>query len=91
LAKKLQVPGKNIQSTQVEGENIQNLKYLNITMNKYVLHSYFHSIDMNDVDVILGYPWMESLGTINVNVQKKSLKLWYKKNKITLQDMSLSE
>jgi hypothetical protein len=28
LDKKLQVPGKNIQSTQVEGENVQVFKYL---------------------------------------------------------------
>jgi hypothetical protein len=45
---------------------------------------------MNDVDVILGYPWMESIGTININVEKKFMKLWYKKKKITLQDKSLS-
>ena len=31
---------------------------------------------------------MQSVGTININVEKKFLKLWYKKNKITLQDMS---
>jgi hypothetical protein len=59
LAKRLQVLAKNIQSTQVEGENIQIFKYLKITMDKYVLHYDFHAIDMHDVDVILGYPWME--------------------------------
>jgi hypothetical protein len=31
------------------------------------------------------------VGTININVQKKFLKLWYKKKKITLQDVSLSK
>ena len=41
------------------------------------------------MDVVLGYPWMESVGTININVQKKFLKLWYKKKKITLQDISI--
>jgi hypothetical protein len=91
LAKRLQVPTKHIQSTQVEGENVQIFKYLKLTMDKYVLHSDFHAIDMNDVDVILGYPWMESIGTININVQKKFLKLWYKKKKITLQDISLTK
>ena len=34
---------------------------------------------------------MDSIGTININVQKKFLKLWYKKKKITLQDISLSK
>jgi hypothetical protein len=38
LAKRLQVLTKNIQSTWVEGENVQMFKYLKITMNKYVLH-----------------------------------------------------
>jgi hypothetical protein len=39
---------------------------------------------MDDVDIILGYPWMDLVGTVNINVQKKFLKLWYKKKKITL-------
>jgi hypothetical protein len=49
-----------------------------------VLHSYFYAIDMGDVDIVLGYPWIDSMGTININVEKKFLKLWYKKKKITL-------
>jgi hypothetical protein len=32
---------------------------------------------------------MDSIGTININVQNKILKFWYKKKKITLQDISL--
>jgi hypothetical protein len=31
------------------------------------------------------------VGTININVQKKFLKLWYKKKKIKLQSVSLSQ
>jgi hypothetical protein len=60
-------------------------------MDKYVLHSYFHATYMDDLDIVLGYPWIESVGTININVQKKFLKLWYKKKKITLQDVSLNK
>jgi hypothetical protein len=60
-------------------------------MDKYVLHSDFYSMDMDEVDIILGYLWTESVGTININVQKKFLKLWYKKKKITLQDVSLNK
>lgn len=41
---------------------------------------------MEDVDIVLGYLWMESIGTININVENKFLKLQYKKNKTTLQD-----
>jgi hypothetical protein len=84
LVNRLQVPVKYIQSTQVEGGNVQILKYLKITMDKYVLHSYFYVMDMDEVDIVLGYPWIESMGTININVKKKFLKLWYKKKKITL-------
>ena len=53
-------------------------------MDKYVLHSDFYTLDTKDVDIILGYLWMDSIGTININVQKKFLKLWYKKKKATL-------
>jgi hypothetical protein len=60
-------------------------------MEKYVLHSDFHAIDMNDVDVILRYPWMESVSTTNINVKNKFLKLWYKKKKITLEYISITK
>ena len=43
------------------------------------------------MDTVLGYPWMQSVGTINLNLEKKFLKLWYKKKKVTLQDISLSQ
>ncbi len=81
LVNRLQVPIKNIQSTHVEGENVQSFKYLKITMDKYVLHSNFYAMEMDEVDIVLGYPWMRSVGTININVQNNFLKLWYKKKK----------
>ena len=59
-------------------------------MDKYVLHSKFYAIDIDDVDVVLGYPWMHSIGTVNINVHNIFLKLWYKKKKIALQDISFS-
>ena len=55
LGKKLQVPTKHIQSTHVDGENFQIFKDLKITMDKYVLHSKFYSLDMDGVDVVLEY------------------------------------
>jgi hypothetical protein len=48
-------------------------------------------MDMDEVDIVLRYTWIESVGTININVKKKFLNLWYKKNKITLQDLSLNK
>jgi hypothetical protein len=62
LAKRVDLLAKQIQRTQVEGENVLNFKYFNITMDKYVFNSHFYVIDMDDVDIILGYPWMASLG-----------------------------
>jgi len=53
-------------------------------MGPYVFPSYFHAIDMDDLDIILGYPWMDLVGTININVKKKIMKIWYKKNNVTL-------
>jgi hypothetical protein len=80
-----------MQITQIEGNNIQVFKDLNFTMDKYVLHSDFCAIDMNDVDVILGYPWMATIGTMNINVENTFVKLWYKKKKVTLKDVSLKK
>jgi hypothetical protein len=68
LTKRLQVPKKHIQSTHVEGENVQIFKDVKITMDKYMLHLDFHAKDMDDVNIVLGYPWMDSNGTININV-----------------------
>ena len=90
LTHRLQVPTNNICSTQVDGEHAQVFKDLKITMDKYALHYDFHAIDMDNADIVLGYPWMNSVGTINLNVDNKFLKLWYKKKKVTLQDISLT-
>jgi len=91
LVKKLQVPAKHIKNTQVDNEDVQVYKDLKISMDKYVLHDDFYTSEMDNMDVVLGYPWMESVGTININVQKKFLKLSYKKKKITLQDISINK
>jgi hypothetical protein len=58
LVNRLQVPTKSIQSTHVASENVQIFKDLKFTMTKYVLHSNFYPIDMDDLDIILGYPWI---------------------------------
>ena len=81
LAKKLQVPAKQIENTQVDDEDVQIYKDLKLSMDKYVFHGDFYASDMDNMDVVLGYPWMKLVGTININVQKKFLKLWYKKKK----------
>jgi hypothetical protein len=90
LVNRLQILAKNIQITHVAGENVKLFKYLKLGIDKYVFHSYFEALDMGDEDIVLGYPWIESMGTININVKKKFLKFGYKKKKITLQNVSLS-
>jgi len=91
LAKKLQVLAKKMEHTQVNNEQVQVYKDLKISMVNYVLYSDFYTSDMGNMDVVLEYPWMESVGTININVQKKLPKLWYKKKKTTLQDISINK
>jgi len=58
-------------------------------MDNYVLNLDFYALDMDDVDIVLGYPLMDSIGIVNINVLNKFRKIWYKKNKITLYDISL--
>ena len=44
------------------------------------------TIYLNEVDIILGSPWMETLGTFILNTKKKFLTFSYKKKNITLQN-----
>ena len=66
----LQVSTKHIQITQIEGEEVQFFKYLKVSMNKYVLHSYFYSTDIDDVNIVLGYHWMDLVGKLILMCQK---------------------
>ena len=76
VVKRLQILAKHIQSINFEGENVKFFKYLKVTMDKYVLHSYFHTMDMDNVDIVLGYPWNDLVGIVTIDVQNKLLKLW---------------
>ena len=91
LAKSLKILAKNVCTTHIDGEPAQVFKDLKITLGNYVLHSDFQARDLDNMDIVLGYPWMKSMGTININLEKKFLKLWYKKKKVRLQDISLSQ
>jgi hypothetical protein len=37
-------------------------------MRNYVLNSNFEDQNMNNLDMVLGYPWMDSVGIVNLNV-----------------------
>ena len=68
LAKKLQVPANQIEHTQVDDKDVQIYKDLKLSMDKYVFHGDFYASYMDNMDFVLGYPWMELVGTININV-----------------------
>ena len=50
-------------------------------MDKYVFHLDLYAIYMDDIDIILGYPWMDSIGASNINMENKFLNILYKKKK----------
>ena len=56
--------------TSRDGENVQVFKDLKVTIDNYVFHSNLYALDMDEVDVILGYPWMDSIDTVNINFQR---------------------
>ena len=47
------------------------------------------SLWSSDGDLILGLPWIETLGTFILNAEKKFMIFPYKKKKITLQDINM--
>ena len=74
LAKSLKLPAKHVYSTHIDGKHVQFFKDLKITMGNYVLHSNFQARDLDEMDIVLGYPWMTLVGTINLNLENKFLK-----------------
>jgi len=81
------VLAKHIENTR----DVQVYKDLKLSMDKYVLHDDFYTSNMDNMDVVLGYPRMEVVDTLNINVQKEFLKLWYKRKKISLYDISINK
>jgi hypothetical protein len=72
MVKILHVPSQHILSTQVDGETMELFRDLKVSMGNYVLHWNFHTKDIDNVDRVLGYSWMDLVGTFNLNVQKKN-------------------
>ena len=74
----------NYDAKQYEITNLQ------LTINEYKFTSQFNvsTIYLNEVDIILGSPWMETLGSVILNMKKNILTFSYKKQ-ITLQDVSM--
>lgn len=59
LAKNMQVSAKHIENTQVDDKDVQVYKDLKISMDTYVLDGDFYTSEMDNMDVVFGYPWME--------------------------------
>jgi hypothetical protein len=60
-------------------------------MGTDLFQSIFHAIDVEYVDIFVGYHFIDLIGIVNINVKKKFMKIWYKKNKVTLQNISSSK
>ena len=86
----MQVPKNHIEIIHVKGENVQIFRGFQVSMGNYMLHSSFHARDMDNMDLVLGYPWMQLVDAININVENKFSKLRYKKKKVILKDISLT-
>jgi hypothetical protein len=43
----------------------------------------------DDIDIIFGVTWIETLGMISLKMTKKCLSFWHNKIKITLYDLSM--
>ena len=56
-----------------------------MVISKFIV-SYLLSFDG---DIILGLPWIKTLGTFILNVEKKFMAFSYKQNRITFQDITM--
>jgi hypothetical protein len=71
-------------------ENGGNINFLGkchniiLTMGEYVMNSPMISIPMGGVDVVLGFQWLESLGTMAFNFQELFMEFSLEGNKIEL-------
>jgi hypothetical protein len=65
---------------------------LQLKIGDYTFRSQFVVASMfsGGSDIILGLDWMETLGSLILNVKKMFLTFCYKKKKITLQDFSMT-
>ena len=68
-----------------------NINNLQLSIGDYTFISQFtvKTLLLDNSDIVLGSPWMETLGSFILNAKKKFLTFAYKKKKITLQDVNL--
>jgi hypothetical protein len=71
-----------------EKYEIKNLQ-LSIGGYKFIVQFNVVSMYQDNVDIILGSTWVDTLGTFIFNTRRKFLTFSYKKKKITLQDITM--
>ena len=92
LANQLAIPNSIING-RLDFWNTKEYEISNLQLNirDYIGVSQFmvKSLQSSDNDIILGLPWIETLGTFILNAENKFLTFPYKKKKITLQDINM--
>jgi hypothetical protein len=88
IANQLSILESNIIEKNFGKTQIKNLQ---VTIDGYKYISEFDVTKMfePDVGIILGSTWLETLGTFILNVGKTFLTFFYKRKKVTLQDISM--
>jgi hypothetical protein len=82
LANQLLISETNI----IKKEDYFRIKELQLTIDEYEYISQFCVTTMyqEEVDIIIGLPWLKSLGTFILNMEKKFVTFPYKEKMITL-------
>ena len=77
-----------IEKRYTYGDKQYEIIDLQLTIDEYKFTSQLNvvTIYLNEVDIILGSPWMETQGTFILNTKKKFLTFSYKKKNTILQD-----
>jgi hypothetical protein len=92
LANQLMVLEPNIieNDTCLSDEKYE-IKNLQLSIGDYKFIGQFNVVSMyqDNVDIILGSTWVDTLGTFIFNTRRKFLTFSYKKKKITLQDVTM--
>ena len=83
MANQLIIPKTSIIETKDLFGNKYDIKDLSLTLEDYKFVSNFEvtTIYEKEVDIILGSTWLETLGSLILNLEKKFLMFSYKKKK----------
>ena len=67
------------------------ISVLQLNVEDYMVTSKFivSSLSSFEGDIILGLPWIKTLGTFILNVEKNFLTFSYKRKRITFQDITM--